>query len=101
MSTYDSWNDFFHRKRDNSVIQSARRNPLSDVDDLENRYRKKYGIWLDHHALKLTKMYGSEKAWELIGQNIAALDADKRHAEELKRMQYSFHPVPDNVEIPF
>ena len=101
MSTYDSWNDFFHRKRDNSVTQAERRNPLSDVDDLENRYRKKYGIWLDHHALKLTKMYGSKRAWELIGQNIAALDADKRHAAELERMQYSFHAVPDDVEIPF
>lgn len=101
MSTYDSWNNYFSRKRDDSTTQTGRCNPLSDVDDLENRYRKKYGIWLDHHALKLTKMYGSKKAWELIGQNIAALDADKRHAAELERMQYSFHAVPDDVEVPF
>ncbi|MDE7275371.1 MAG: hypothetical protein K2N98_00725 [Lachnospiraceae bacterium] len=101
MSTYDSWNEFFHRERDNSVMQSARRNPLSDVDDLEDLYRKKYGICLDHHALKLTKLYGSENAWEIIGLNISALDADKRHAAELERMQYTFHAVPDNVEIPF
>ena len=101
MSTYDSWNDFFHRKRDNSVTQTKHRNPLSDVDDLENRYRKKYGLWLDHHALKLTQQCGAEKAWEIIGQNIAALDAEKRHAAERERMQYSFHSVPANVEIPF
>lgn len=101
MSTYDSWNDYFHRKRDNSITQTERRNPLSDVDDLENRYRKKYGIWLDHHALKLTRMYGEKKAWELIHQNISALDADMRQAARLEQAQYSFHAVPDNVEIPF
>lgn len=101
MSAFDTWNDFFHKKNDNTVLHNARINPLCDVDDLENRYRKRYGIWLDHHVLKLTEMYGERRAWELIDKNIAALDADAREAERRKQAQYSFHAVPDNVEIPF
>lgn len=105
MSTYKTWNDFFYRKQDNAVIRSAHTNPLADVDDLENRYRKKHGLWLDHHAMRLTKKYGAEKAWEIIGRNIAALEEEKRHsaerAAELEKKKYDFHAVPDGVEIPF
>lgn len=99
ISTYSSWNDYFSRKHDNA---GAARTPASaSIDDFENAYRKKYGIWLDHHALKLTKMYGEKKAWELIGQNINAFYADDRQAAAQKSAQYAFHPIPDNVEIPF
>lgn len=101
MSAYGSWNDFFHKKNDNTILHSAKSNPLCDVDDLETRYYKKFGIWLDHHALKLTKLYGEKRAWELIDKNIATLDADAREAERRKQAQYSFHAVPDGVEIPF
>lgn len=105
MSTYSSWNEFFKKKNDNTVVISDRKNPLCDVDDFENAYRKKYGILLDHHALKLTKLYGSEKAWVLIEQNINALNADMKQAADLKKARQEFechfHSIPDNVQIPF
>ncbi len=101
MSIYPTWNDYFSRKHDNAVQSTARKSASASLDDFENRYRKKYGVWIDHHHLKLIKLYGPEKAHELILQNIEMMYADERQAAAQKRKQYDFHPVPSGVEIPF
>ena len=102
MSTYRSWNDYFSRIHDNKPSGGSNRKSASaSIDAFENAYRKKYGIWLDHHALKLTKLYGEKRAWELIGQNINALHADDRQAALQKEEDGGFHAVPPDLQIPF
>lgn len=102
MSTYRSWNDYFSRIHDNKPSGGSNRKSASaSIDAFENAYRKKYGIWLDHHALKLTKLYGEKKAWELIQENINMLYSDERQAAAQRNRQYEFHPVPEGVRVPF
>ena len=102
MSTYPTWDDYFSRKHDNTAPRGAGRNSASaSIDNFENMYRKKYGIWIDHHQLKLIQLYGSEKTDEMILKNIEMMYADERQAAAQKEKEYSFHAVPSGLQIPF
>lgn len=102
MSTYPTWNYFFLRKYDDAKSCFSRQTSASaSIDNFENMYRKKYGIWLDHHLLKLTKLYGAEQADLMIQQNIKNMYADEKQAAAQARKQYEFHSIPDDVRVPF
>lgn len=98
---YKDWNDFFSRASDDKKALSRNAALMEGLDSFEDAYRAKFGIFLDHHALALTKEYGSRKAWRIIRGNIASLDAERRLAAEKEKQKYEFHDIPDGFDIPF
>lgn len=102
MCTYPTWDEFFLCRHDNAVsCCNKQKSASASVDNFENMYRKKYGIWLDHHLMKLTKLYGAEKANDMIQRNIEMMYADEKYAAAQRQKEYSFHAVPPDLQIPF
>lgn len=94
-----TWNDFFSRQNDNKPLHPVTHKETNRriYDDFEHDYMKKYGIWFDHHYLKLIQNYGSEKAEEMIKANVDALN------EEILQTisESTFIPIPDGTAVPF
>lgn len=99
--SYKTWNDFFRNYHDDKKTNSNSENLMDDIDNFELEYKTRFGAYIDHHALELTKQYGPEKAWKIINNNIQTLNNEKRAAIEAAKHKYDWHPVPDNVAIPF
>lgn len=98
---YESWNDFFRNYHDDKKTGSDTGNLMDDMDNFERDYKTRFGAYLDHHALELTKQYGSEKAWNIINNNIKILNKEKRAAIEAAKRKYDWHPVPEGEAVPF
>lgn len=99
--SYKNWNDFFRNYHDDKKNGSDTGNLMDDIDNFEREYKIRFGFYLDHHALELTKQYGSEKAWKIINNNIKILNNEKLAAIEASKHKYDWQPVPENEMIPF
>lgn len=95
-----TWNEFFDRRNDNKPAQ-VKKPEGRTYDDFEHDYRKMYGMWLDHHWLKLRMVYGVEIAERILQENIEALnrEVDRKQQEEATR--YDWKEVPEGVLVPF
>ena len=93
MSMYNSWNDFFSNNKSTHADSIN-----ANIDEFENRYKERYGTWLDYDYLKFTKKYGDKKAQEIIKKRVNALNNEdvRKQAKE-----YDWQPVLENVFIPF
>lgn len=99
--SYTNWNDFFRNYHDDKKTNSSIENLMDDIDNFEREYKTRFGSYIDHHALKLTNQYCSEKAWKIINNNIQTLNNEKRAAIEAAKHKHDWHPVPENEIIPF
>lgn len=99
--SYKNWNDFFRNYHDDNKNGSDTAALMDNIDNFEREYKTRFGAYIDHHALKLTKQYGSETAWKIINNNIQILNKEKRAAIESAKHKYNWQPVPENEIIPF
>lgn len=99
--SYKNWNEYFYNFHDDKKAASGSIDLMKDLDDLDREYKTRYGMYIDHHAFKLAKECGHEKAWYIVNRNLKTMSVEKFQALEREKLQYEFHAVPDDEVVPF